>query len=78
MTVFVLSRLALMITITAGVVQAKILCFTKAFLLSSRPDRVCPTCSLKKIKKKREKREKDEIGCKLKEVDIIFQYMQYL
>lgn len=76
MTVFVLSRLALMITITAGVVQAKILCFTKAFLLSSRPDRVCPTCSLKKIKKK--KREKDEIGCKLKEEDIIFQYMQYL
>ena len=34
-TVCVLSRVTLVITITAGVIQAKRLYFTKAFLLSS-------------------------------------------
>ena len=44
MTVFVLSRATLVITITAGVIQAKILYFTSAFLLSSWRGRAFPTC----------------------------------
>ena len=56
MTVFVLSRITLMITITAGVVHEKMLYLSKAFLLSSWQDRVCPKW------KKKKKKNKDELG----------------
>ncbi len=59
LTVSVLSRVTLVITITAGVVQAKILYFMSAFVLSSeREHAACPVCRRKKetrkeIRKKR-------------------------
>lgn len=46
---FVLSRVTLIITIAAGVVQAKILYFISLFVLSpEREHAACPICTEKK------------------------------